>query len=106
MDAEKGEVVITSDSELWLDCGIVHVRYTEDRITIDDMKEHMQVAIEFANRVEGKATILEDLASVKSIERDARVYGSQIETTQFTKFALVFNNPVQRLMATFATGLQ
>ena len=107
MASENSGVARVGGTEMWVEGDIIHVKVFKEKITIDDVKESVQSSAELAQTFEGKAKVLVDGGALKSIERDARIYIAQTMTAdKYAKAAGVPRNPVQRLIASFALGLQ
>lgn len=107
MVAEKSEVVKTTGADVWLEDDIVWVRYTKDKISLNDMKENIKAADEFARATGIPVPVLIDMGGeTTTVERAARkVVVQSIDPELYCKGALVFHNPVQRAVASFFLGL-
>ena len=104
---EKSEVVRTSAGDVWLEGDIIKLVLKKERITLEDAKQVVQHRDELAQRVKGKANLIADPGTVDEIDRDARVFIKESFSPEiYGKVALVFNNPVQRVITSFFLGLQ
>jgi len=107
MASEKSGVVRAGGTEMWAEGDIIHFKNIKEIITIADMKERDQPANELAQAFEGKAKVLIEMGNLKSMKRDARTHAGQSMTAdRCAKVAMVFRNPVQRLIVSFFLGLQ
>ncbi|MBU4173536.1 MAG: hypothetical protein KJ686_01325 [Actinobacteria bacterium] len=92
---------------MWLEGDIIKLVLKKERITLEDAKQLSRHRDELAQRVEGKAKVLADAGTNDKVDRDARVLVKEsLSPEKYGKVAMVFNNPVQRLVNSFFLGLQ
>jgi signal transduction histidine kinase len=97
----------TSIGDLWVEPGVICVRISHRRLDLSIMRDQM----EFLRRLDANspiipAPILLDLGELEFIDRDAREYAAALMSPRWVgSLAILCNNPVQEVIASFFQGL-
>lgn len=98
-------VIETPTAKLSLrDDGIVHaINLTRSQVTLADAKENVAAALKVAG---GKRfPLLADIASVRSVSREARLYYREQASSHAVAAAILVRSPISRVIANFVIGL-
>lgn len=104
MEKEKKHFIKTKCAELWIEDGIVIMRITVEKIDIDLGHELLEVTNRIEDKLKGKGVLLVDLGEVKNVTAEARRYFKDT-ASRSKKVAMVIRNLVQRVIASFMTGI-
>jgi hypothetical protein len=102
----KKEVIVTKAYKIWLEGEIVRSYITVREMSVEDMKEFIEVTKMLRNKIKGKGFGLTDFGDMTKISKEARDFmGSYAADFPFEKVAAIVHNPVQRIVISFIVKL-
>lgn len=99
-------VILSNGQQMWLDdFGILRTVMQEGmHVTLEDAKAHTQAGLELTRGK--KHPVLVDLRKIKSMERAARMYYADSDTTHMEKaVAILVGTPIAQVIGNFFINL-